>query len=409
MANRVKCPSCGTEFDIQNEKEWNGYHSCGASIPDMDMCVGTLIPSEKQTNKTANKGETKMANKGTTMEEIMAMVMENQKQMTQMMVAIADKGERSASVSVSSGDKGDGLGKTSGYYNKELCGYMWNPYLDRRFLPDTFRDWMKKYNLNIDLAIKNEVDLMDSIMFSIEECKRLATMQKTSPIAFAERSKMWTEDMMKKVFIKYWKLVLSDIDKAIEAGKDYFLENKHLHYIKYRGKKIPATVSEVVNNNNSARPRMNIQINCYEETTDKYGRKVKTEWKLPLDINATLRKLEKAGTYKDLYCIMSTSELIHLPNAFIRKYVWGDEIVTHIKEKPGYHDNRLADEFIEGYKKSGAYFTMQHDIKHKGLVVKGLRDREAMAYTKSLTDLPAYKIYKIYKVALGYSAENGRN
>lgn len=404
---KVTCPNCKTEFEIVDPKDSHfcGYHP----IPKTDEVIGELVPASEPKKSVNAKGESKkMAeNKGTTMEELMAMVMENQKQMTKMMVAMADKGEKSAAVPVSA--SGDGLGKTSGYYNKMLCGYMWNPYLDRRFLPALFRERMKKYDLNMDLAIKNEESLMESVKFCIKECKRLATMEKVSPLAFEERSKMWTVKMMRNIFIEYWNLVLKAIDKSIEAGIAYFEREGHLCYIKFNGSRIPVTVSEVVTGNNTIRPRMKIQINCFENGTDEHGNKIKVTWKLPLDIKAAIRRLEEARSYEDLYGIMSTIRLINLQNAFIRKWVWGDDVISYIDENEGFSENRISKDFIEGYKKSGAYFTMQDDIKHHELSVKGLEDREAMAYTKSLVDKKAYEIYAIYKQALGYKVHPGYN
>ena len=397
---KITCPNCKTEFEIIDPKDSHfcGYHP----IPKTDEVIGELAPASEPKKSVNVKGESKMAeNKGTTMEELMAMVMENQKQMTQMMVTMAGKGEKSASVPMSA--SGDGLGKTSGYYNKVLCGYMWNPFLDRRFLPTAFRERMKKYDLNMDLAIKNEESLMKSIKFCIKECKRLATMEKVSLLAFEERSKMWTIEMMRNIFIEYWNLVLKAIDKSIEAGIAYFEKKGHLSYIKFNGSIIPVTVSEVVTGNNSNCPRMKIQINCLETAVDERGNKTKVAWKLPLDIKAAIRRLEEAGSYEDLYGTMSTIRLINLQNAFIRQWVWGDEVISHIKENKKFSENRISKDFIEGYKKSGAYFTMQDDIKHHGLSVKGLRDREAMAYTKSLVNDKAYEIYAVYKQALGHN------
>lgn len=176
-----------------------------------------------------------------------------------------------------------------------------------------------------------------------------------------------------------------------------------MSYIKFNGSIIPVTVSEVITDNNSNRPRINIQINCLKTVIDERGNETKVAWKLPLDIKAAIRRLEEAGSYEDLYGIMSTIRLINLQNAFIRQWVWGDEVISHIKENKKFSENRISKDFIEGYKKSGAYFTMQDDIKHHGLSVKGLRDREAMAYTKSLVNDKAYEIYAVYKQALGHN------
>ncbi|MCQ2081623.1 MAG: hypothetical protein MJZ11_08185 [Lachnospiraceae bacterium] len=396
MSNRIKCPACGTEFDIQNEKEWNGYHNCGASIPDMDMCVGTLIPSEKQSNKTANKGEVKMAeNKGISTEEWVKEIMETQKKMMDLVVQKVANGENVASVPVSSSTKGGKAGKNSKFYGQELCGYAYSPYLVRRWLPHKFREWMKKYELNIDCAIKNEITIMESIKFCIEECENLVEMQKTDPIAYEERRLFWPVNDMKAIFVQYFRKVQDEIKQSFEDGEKFYNGNNKLAYIKFHNKKIPVTISIDTENKNTvyARPKLVI--------TPK-------DWKLPGDIEHAIRQIQEATSYEDLYKIMSMQKLVKLQPAYIK--TWKNITSAYeLKSNKGYEDNTLSSIFIENYKKAGAFYTMQDDILFHDLSVNGFKGREANYYIHSIINLEAHKIYKIYKVALGYSAKNGRN
>ncbi|MBQ0165476.1 MAG: hypothetical protein KBT02_00025 [Treponema sp.] len=391
---KVTCPNCKTEFEIVDPKDSHfcGYHP----IPKTDEVIGELIPASEPKKSVNAKGETKMAEtkKGTSMEDLIAMVMESQKQMAEAMKVMADKGE-SAVVPVSSSEKVNGgkFGKNSKYYGKTLCGFMYDPFMVARWTPGKFRGWMKDYNLNIDRAIKNEVSLMECIKFCIKECGDLAFMQKHDPIAFEERKNFWSVLDMKFIFTDYWKAVLEEINKAVKAGIKRYEEKGTLRYIKFHGKKIQVNVKVTVSNNGTPYP--------YTHTVIEFK-----NWKLQRDIDTIIRQITEAHSYDDLYKIMSVQNLVNLENAFIRQ--WKNFSCKYVMN-PGYERNKLTAEFINGYKKRGAYYTMKDDIMFHGLEVNGLRDREAVAYISTLLNLEGYEVYKVYKVARGYSKVSGRN
>lgn len=347
---RVICPNCHTEFDIQNG---NGSgHICNCDINDTTV-IGTLVPAINTNNA---KGENKMAenntNNGISMETLMTMVLNQQTQMANLVKALTTPTATAQSEPVTETPvtvNGGKFGKTSQFYGKELCGYMWNPYMVARFLPKKFREWMSEsYDNNIYGQIRSRVTLMEAIHFCIDECKRLDLMEREDKIAFNERKYFWSVGDMRNTFLHYYNCIKTEIAKAKMDLISMSNKGKGIRYVKFHGRKYKAKIYFDTDNDS------------YRPSAEK---KVSIEWDIEDNIESVIRDLNNAKTYGELYMVMKLREkgLLKLKPAYIQKYDRINKKVTSVSDISHSH-NSLPKSFVDGYLKKGAYYTIKDDL-----------------------------------------------
>ena len=90
--------------------------------------------------------------------------------------------------------------ENSKYYGKVMCdGHIFNPYLDRRFLPVQFLRLMKKFDMNVHKAITETYSYEYSLKWVVSEVKKLAQLEKYDKATFMERSFFLTLDDVKNI------------------------------------------------------------------------------------------------------------------------------------------------------------------------------------------------------------------
>ena len=363
---RAFCPNCGTEFQVPEKRNRNNM----IDVTDMNVS-GTLIPKEIH-NNNVNKFEDKKENK-----TMMNLDMET---LAKLVAAqIKNEVKEVAKTPTQTTVDGEQWAKTSKFYGKEICGYAYNPYLVRRFLPRQFMDMMDKFNLNVNEGIRCEYGYMKGIAYLIEECEKLAMLYKRDKITYDERSRFWSVSDCKKVFIKYADDVLTEIERL---KKNCTLKTKSIEIPK-RGE-ISVTVTETIKDH-----RIELLV-----TLDSDVEK---------ELEMLKANLEKCWSYKEIANKMKAFKLIPIDGNRITIYRWDytnhKQIVYHTYNRLGYE---LPKEFVKGFKKSGAYYTLKNLIMFEGVTFKGRTGREAVAYLRSLLDngTEDYVFYAMLKEVL---------
>lgn len=364
---RVFCPNCGTEFEMFDKET----RSKAIDVTDMDVS-GTLIPKEIHNNNVNNinkEEENDIMMNGMDMEMLAKMVAAQIKKETNEVKVPTTQ------TTVNGGQ----WAKTSQFYGKEICGFAYNPYLVRRFLPRQFMNMMDEFNLNVNEGIRCEYGYMKGITYLIDECEKLTMLRKRDKIAYDERSKFWSVADCKKVFIQYANDCLTEIERL---KRGCTLKTKSIKLPK-RGE-ISVNVMETIKDNKVV---LHVTLNSNVET----------------ELNMLIADLEKCHSYKEITEKMRAFKLIPLDGN--RQVRWNYNYNTHTSNKRYYRNYigyELPKEFVKGFKKSGAYYTLKNLIMFEGYKLKGLEGREAINYMRKLLDCGTedYIFYAMLKEVL---------
>lgn len=256
--------------------------------------------------------------------------------------------------------------ETSQFYGKEICGYAYNPYMIRRFLPAQFNQLMTKYNLNVHRGITEEYSYMYSILYTIEEVRKLTMLEKRDKIAFDERRFVFTLQKCIKIFTQYINDVVERLNKEAndfvsynKVGKEYRCGIKGYGWV-YAG-----VVSEKIKNH---------KVVKYLEKTEKFNDIFK-------DLETLKLKIGGCRCYKDLYKFVSTMNLIKVPA-----------------------DHKKAKEFMDCFIKAGAYYTLKQQLMFdNNMTFKGYSGRYAVIELRRFLErgTQGYIIYAMLKEANG--------
>lgn len=253
--------------------------------------------------------------------------------------------------------------ENSQFYGKEICGYAYNPYMIRRFLPSQFNHLIEKYNGNVHKAITKEYPYMYSITYTLEEVRKLAMLQKRDKIAFDERRYVFSLVQCKKIFTEYINNVITHLNDETskfimcnKVGKEYNCGVKGFGWIK------GGVVAEKIENH---------RVVKYLEKSD--------EFKKVFDYLNTVKKdIARCHTYKDLYEAMPVAKkLIKVPA-----------------------ETKKSRDFMDCFIKAGAYYTLKQQLMFDETVyLKGDRGRTAVQRLRQylLNGYEGYRIYAMYK------------
>ena len=360
MALNVKCPNCGTTFVKGDGK---------LVKPEIDLDTGDciLVPKEihndnvkrinKENKTNTQKEEEKDMSNNTNMgnfdmDTLARMVAEkivmgdissnkSSHQLNQTIPAQKNYSEKS-NTNITSGKKDkNGWAKNSQFYGKEICGYAYNPYMIRRFLPAQFLGLMEKYNNNVHKGITEEYTYMYSIEYTIEEVRKLMMLQQRDQIAFDERSKVFTIIDCRNIFADYIDKVIKNIWDQIDDFVDHNRPGKEFkNGIKGYGFFSWGTVKETIVNH-----------------------KVVKVFNKSEDLKRVIKNLEKMEnfimhtySYKVLYETMKGMKLIKLPKVTKKSRI-----------------------FMDCFIKAGAYYTLKQMLMFDDTVeFKGLKGRPAV-------------------------------
>ena len=257
--------------------------------------------------------------------------------------------------------------ENSQFYGKEICGYAYNPYMIRRFLPSQFNQLINKYNGNVHRGITVEYPYMYSVKYTLEEVRKLAMLQKRDKIAFDERKYVFTLKQCKKIFTDYINAVIEHLNKEAnefviynKVGKEYGCGIKGFGWVK------AGVVAEKIEHH---------KVVKYLEKSDEFKRVFD-------NLNDLKEKIEWSWSYKDLYETMPTAKnLIKIPT-----------------------EHKKSADFMDCFIKAGSYYTLKQQLMFdNNISFKGDYGREAVKRLRYYLerDYEGYKIYAMLKEVNG--------
>ncbi len=364
--SKVFCPNCGSEVRLPE------HSSIGIGMTISKESKGNFaLPLEtvKNDNVTENKNNTEnkenkiMMNNnmnGFDMEMLAKMVaaqLSGQNVQSQTVVQNAPRVDVSQLNDTEVTDRNH-WAENSQFYGKEICGYAYNPYMIRRFLPSQFNQLINKYNGNVHRAITVEYPYMYSIKYTLEEVRKLAMLQKRDKIAFDERRYVFTLNQCKKIFVEYINDVITHLNEEAETfarhnkvGKKYSLGVKGFGWIN------AGVVVEKIERHQV--------VKCIEMTD---------EFKNVFNyLNDLKEKVSRCWKYNELYKLMSAKELIKVPAEY-----------------------KKSRDFMDCFIKAGSYYTLKQQLMfNENLYFKGYNGRSAVMMLRDYLN-KGYEGYKIY-------------
>ena len=252
--------------------------------------------------------------------------------------------------------------ENSVFYGKEICGYAYNPYMIRRFLPAQFMELVKMYNGNVHKGIANEYPYMYSIKYTLEEVRKLAMLEKRDKIAFDERKMIFTVDKCRSIFTKY---IDDVIETLYEKMNDFVNYNRvgreYKDGVKGFGWITIGTVEETI---------VNHKVVKIMNTTQEF----KTIIDHLKNMKETLNPMWSRLTYKDIYKVMTVNPLINVPA-----------------------ETKKSKDFMDCFIKAGSYYTLKQQLMFDDKVYfKGYKGREAVNLLRSYINKKECMGYMIY-------------
>ena len=249
--------------------------------------------------------------------------------------------------------------ENSKFFGREICGYVYNPYMIRRFLPSQFNQLIEKYDGNVHRAITVEYPYMYSVKYTLEEVRKLAMLQKRDKIAFDERKLVFTIDKCKRIFIEYIDAVITHLKKEAErfatynkVGETYRCGIKGFDWI------TAGVVSEKI---------VKHKVVKYLKKSEEFNRVFDY-------LNDLKTKVERCWTYKGLLETMPIAKnLIKVPAEY-----------------------KKSRDFMDCFIKAGSYYTLKQQLMFDNSVwFKGYSGRYAVMELRKYLER-GYEGYKIY-------------
>ena len=240
----------------------------------------------------------------------------------------------------------------SKYYGKEICGFIFNPYMIRWHLQKQFEELLDNYGSNITHAVDVAYTYMYSIEYTIEEVRKLAMLKERDGLAYDERRRLF------------------DLQSCVNIFSDYINNVKKL--VNNKEKEAMKKAKE----GKRAYIRLN-KFGRFEIGTVEKGNLVKTRdyTKFLRDLDYLSKDLRDVTmSYKKLYDLMKDNIYIKLPK-----------------------DEKKSSEFRNCFIKSGAYYTLKQKLMFdESIEFKGKKGRAAVLYLRDQLDNGNKKGYMFY-------------
>ena len=375
--SKVYCPNCGSEILLPEKS------SVGIGVTISKETKGNYaLPLEtvrnnnvtNQNNNVENKEIETMNNNmngmnGFDMEALAKMVaaqLSGQNVQTQTVAQNAPKVNVSQLNDVEATDRNH-WAENSQFYGKEICGYAYNPYMIRRFLPSQFNQLINKYNGNVHKAITKEYPYMYSVKYTLEEVRKLAMLQKRDKIAFDERKYVFALNQCKKIFVEYIDAVIKHLNNEANKYVAYSKVGKEYKCgVKGFGWMTAGVVAEKIERH---------KVVKYLEKSDEFN-------KVFDYLNDLKGKIERCWSYKDLLETMPIAKnMIKVPA-----------------------DYKKSKDFMDCFIKAGSYYTLKQQLMfNENVCFKGERGRVAVVKLRGVLErnVPGYVIYAMLKEVNG--------
>lgn len=368
---KIYCPNCGSEVKLPEKSSIGiGMTISKESKGEYELPLETVRNNnmKKETKNSENKEKTNMnMNMNFDMETLAKMVAAQLKGESVVKVE-----QNVPKVETVAKDIRESVVKdknpwavNSQFHNKDICGFAFNPYMIRRFLPAQFEQLMRKYGNNVHFAITKEYSYMYSIAYTLEEVRKLAMLEKRDKIAFDERSKVFSLVQCRLIFAQYIDDVLAKIEWECELFTTRNKVGKKFNNgLKGYGWFTWGTVAEKIEKH---------KVVKYLEKSEELNRVIAC-------LNDLKREISYSYKYKDLYRVMSAKPFI--------------KVDEHTKKSP---------EFMDCFIKAGSYYTLKQMIMFDNVCFKGYYGRDAVRVLRNYlnTITPGYKFYAMLKAVKG--------
>lgn len=246
--------------------------------------------------------------------------------------------------------------KNSKFYGKVFeDGHIFNPYIDRRWLPAQYLKLLSNYKGSGYKAIKNSYNLNYQIDWLKKEVEKLAYLQKVDQAAFEERSQFLTPgDVIQ---------IVAEIFKVSDKLFNYATRN-HLSSLKIKSKTFFLGNIYYKCNEKTG------DVTEYFETSDKL--KFIKESQKNLINKLRMERRINVSAYKKM------SELLNSYN-FIK---------FGLDQKP-------TATFIDKFMAQGAYYTLRNLVMFEGFSFKSETGKTAIDKLMSLPNDTGYRGYKM--------------
>ena len=253
--------------------------------------------------------------------------------------------------------------KNSSFYNQIMNdGYIFNPYIQRRWLPQQYIRMMNT-DSNVNNVIRN-YGAAYSFKVVKDEVDRLALLSRMDHETFNERKMFYSLSDCKAIINDY-------LDQVISYCNDIQLK--------------PYVVKNISRGENRVKIGGIYLDIMKERKTIKRTKKGDTHTKVTKDIYTAPTEIAFCETLKDTVNLASS-------------YTTLNEILKSCKLPK--INGTVSDIFIECYKKSGAYYTLRELVTFNGCSLKNFTNpHSAVNYMKECLNngMEAYKFHAMLK------------
>lgn len=354
---RVICPNCKSEVILPEKSEV----VFGQTISKETR--GNYVLPMEQNNNNIKKEENKTMNNNmngldlNVLAQMVAAQLKGDGVQTQTVVQNTSKVDLSKLNNSNAVDKNH-WAENSQFHGEEICGYAYNPYMIRRFLPAQFQQLMLKYNYNVYKGITREYPYMYSITYTLEEVRKLAMLNKRDKIAYDERKLVFTLPDCRHIFVDYINDILAELNKNNDEFVKYNRVGKECKAgFKGYGWMPVGTVAEKIEKH---------KVVKYLETTERFNKMIE-------DLKELKVNIYRCYTYEQLYKLMSSRELMKVPA-----------------------ETKKSKSFMDCFIKAGSYYTLKQNLMFNDYIsFEGLTGRAAVIHLRSYLE-KRYEGYKIY-------------
>ena len=380
--SKVYCSNCGAEV-VLPEKSTLGIGLTISEESKGNYVIRTKENSEMNkkvnVNNSVNNGGNNM-NNNFTMEELVATVAAVMGQMNgnQPVQEAVQETEAKTKETGNTTTKGK-WGQNSKYYGKVMAdGHIFNPYLDRRFLPAQYLNMIKnEFNYSAYTAINSSYSYMYSIEWLVREVDKLAFLEKADKVAFEERRIFLNPINVYNIISDYVRKLNRLIETKLKS-RNYRLEKKTGDvYLKFKGYKEIYAGREVEDIENH-------EVVKKVAKSDDLKNIMRVFIKLSNDLHELARQgifNNNKGIYKKMNHLLQSVRFIQLP-----------------------YDTKKSSVFIDRFMAQGAYYTIRNLVLFEGYELKGYKGSEASELLRSYAGLEGYKLHAILKECLDDNA-----
>lgn len=361
--SKVYCSNCGAEV-VLPEKSTLGIGMTISEESKGDYVIPMKENNEADKKVNTNNGGNNMNN--FSMEELVTTVATVMKQMngnqTALMSTATETKEKQAEY----------WAKNSKFYGKVMSdGHVFNPYLDRRFLPAQYLGMIKdEWNHSAWTAINRRYGYMYSIEWLLKEVDKLAFLGNVDPVAFEERKQFLLPSDIYYIASDYVEKLETEINSRLTLQK-YKVTKKGKVHLKFHGYKeiYAGNQIEIIKDHKIATE--------VEKSDELMFLILKFKDMVKQLKEVCLWRTKNKDTYKKINQILQGIRFIKLP-----------------------YNTKKSNVFLDRFMAQGAFYTLRNLILFEDYRLKGRGNREAEELLRENIGLEGYKLHAMLKECL---------